>query len=224
MKRVLAVGAHPDDVELGCGGTLAKHAIGGDEVHIVFMADGETSRPGAAIADVIKRQEQSFKAAKELGISEARITHLGYPDQRMDASTLLDIVQVFEEAVRRINPQIVYTHYEHDLNIDHRITAQAVKTAFRPHHLSDVEAVYSFEVPSSTEWMFGDYPFLPNHYVDVGGIPIERKFLALNAYKSEMRAWPHPRSALGIQTLASVRGSNIGCQAAEAFKQLWRRA
>ncbi len=224
MTRVLCVAAHPDDAELGCGATLAKHALAGDDVSIIFMADGETSRPGASTADVLRRQAQSYKAAKELGIPEARVTHLGYPDQRMDASTFLDTVQVLEESALRFDPQIIYTHYEHDLNIDHQITCRAVKTAFRPHYLSSVEAIYSFETPSSTEWAFGDCPFHPNHYVDVGGIPIERKFLALNAYKSEMRGWPHPRSALAIQTLASLRGSTVGCQAAEAFKLLWRRA
>ena len=224
MTVVLACGGHPDDVELGCGGTLAKHVINGDEVHIVVMADGVTSRPGAATADVIKRQEQSYRAAKILGIPKHNVTHLGYPDQRMDSSTLLDIVQVLEEATARIKPQIVYTHFDGDLNLDHQITCRAVKTAFRPQRLCTVQALYSFETPSSTEWAFGDYAFKPNHFVDVDGISIEKKFLALGEYTTELRSWPHPRSMLAIQTLATLRGATIGCQAAEAFQQLWRRA
>lgn len=223
MTTVLCVAAHPDDEILGCGGTLAKHVIAGDAVHIVFMADGETSRQGAAIADIVRRQQQSIAAARELGIDEKRLTHIGYQDQRMDKAAFLDIVQALEQATALIKPEIIYTHYAHDLNEDHRITCRAVQTAFRPHHLCSVKALYSFETPSSTEWAFGDYPFSPNWFEDISGVPIDRKFHALNAYRSEMRAWPHPRSALGVQTLASLRGSRVGFQAAEAFKLLWRR-
>ena len=74
MTRVLCCAAHPDDAEIGCGATLAKHVLAGDETHIIFMADGETSRSGVSMTDVLRRQAQSYKAAKELGIPEARVT------------------------------------------------------------------------------------------------------------------------------------------------------
>jgi LmbE family N-acetylglucosaminyl deacetylase len=207
-ERVLCVAAHPDDEALGCGGTLARHVLDGDEVDIIFCADGETSRGMKALPN---RNFMAHEAAKVLG---AKIpTYLDYVDQRLDQASLLELTQHIEDRARIIRPTIVYMHHLGDLNRDHQLVAQATLTAFRPLPFSSVRAIYAFEVPSSTEWGTG---FWSNHYVDVSKT-WNVKILALKQYESEMREMPHPRSLGGVFALARWRGAQAGISHAEAF-------
>jgi LmbE family N-acetylglucosaminyl deacetylase len=212
MTRILVVGAHPDDEVLGCGGTLARHVEAGDVVSALLLADGETSR-GAG--DIPRRRRSALAAASALGLES--VTTLDYPDNRLDSVALLDVVQSIERVIAEKRPEIVYTHHAGDLNIDHAIVHRAVLTACRPAPVGGVRAIYAFEVPSSTEWGATTLaPFVPTRYVDVTAT-LATKRRALECYGEEMRAAPHPRSLAGIEALASLRGHQIGCAAAEAF-------
>src|SRR5262249_1522936 len=119
---------------------------------------------------------------------------------------------------RRLTPETVYTHSVGDLNIDHVVVHRAVLTATRPIAGRPVRELYSFEVPSATEWAFGEFagPFRANLFVDVTAT-LDVKIQALKAYESEMRAFPHPRSTEAIRAMAQRWGSAVGVSAAEAF-------
>jgi N-acetylglucosamine malate deacetylase 1 len=218
-ETVLVVAAHPDDEVLGCGGTIARHVAEGDLVHIVFYTDGVGARHAVVGAqhesDQALRNESAVAAADILGAK--RPVSLGFPDNRLDSVDLLDLVQALETVSRPIEPTIVYTHWMGDLNVDHRLVYQSVITAFRPDSRT-VSQIRSFEVPSSTEW--GDKsvtpPFRPTSYVDIGRF-LNIKLQALDAYRQEMREFPHPRSATAIEALARWRGAESGLMAAEAF-------
>jgi hypothetical protein len=122
-----------------------------------------------------------------------------------------------------VDPQVVYTHWKGDLNLDHAITARAVLTAFRPIPDSSVEAIYGFEVPSSTEW--GIEPFVPDFFVPMDHETFERKLRAIQAYDAEMRPVPHARSYGAVTALATMRGNTVGFEQAEAFhtyRKVWR--
>lgn len=213
MSKVLVVAAHPDDEVLGCGGTMAKHVDQGDQVKIIILGEGVTSRGSKPDERALKDLRQcSVRANKHLGVTD--ITFGKLPDNRLDVMCLLDIVKYIETCALKFKPEIVYTHSAGDLNIDHKITSQAVSTAFRPIPGSLVRYIANFEVPSSTEYGDGFKPTLFN--------PIQkqlvRKLRALKAYKSEMREFPHPRSLDYVNYLARVRGSQVGKQACEAFE------
>jgi LmbE family N-acetylglucosaminyl deacetylase len=215
---VLVVAAHPDDEVLGCGGTLARHAAAGDRVHFVFAADGVASRLHADDAAHEERLQAAARAATLLGAGS--VDFLGFPDNRLDAVPLLDLVQKLEALIERIKPSIVYTHHAGDLNVDHRMTQAAVLTACRPLPGSTVREIYAFEVLSSTEWAVGEtHPFVPNHFVDIGA-HLHRKLEALDAYRVEMRLPPHSRSVEHVRVLAAHRGYTAGVDAAEAFMTL----
>ena len=107
----------------------------------------------------------------------------------------------------------VYTHHGGDLNVDHRLTFQAVLTATRPQPGMTVRSLHSFEVPSSTEWAF-DGSFQPNVFQDVVW---QAKAKALACYFEEMRPWPHPRSPEALEARAKYWGSMVGVEYAEAF-------
>lgn len=215
MTKVLVVAAHADDEVLGCGGTIARHVSEGDTVHVVFVADGVTSRGAAGQADLMSRQRAAENARNILGISS--VMYLGLPDNRLDGLALLDIVQPLEVVISEFAPEIIYTHHHGDLNVDHRLVHQAVMTACRPVPESSIRQIFTFEVLSSTEWSStGLAPFSPNHYVDIAAF-METKIRALEAYALEMRTPPHSRSIEHARCLASHRGYCVGIDFAEGF-------
>lgn len=214
-KVVMVVAAHPDDEALGCGGTIARHADSGNKVQVVFMADGVGARKDGGPDKAKKRVEAAERAAEILGITKTH--YLGFPDNQMDSLPLIDIVQPLEEIIRKIRPDIIYTHHYGDLNVDHRITHQAVMTACRPQPGFPVKEIYAFEVLSSTEWQTpGVNSFVPNCYENIEGY-VRTKIKALEAYGEEMRGSPHSRSIQGVTALAEHRGFSVGFPFAEAF-------
>lgn len=225
--NVLAVVAHPDDEVLGCGGTLCRHAVEGDSVFVAVMAQGWMSRLESREEDpeaekaLGRLREHAGNAAAVLGVKD--MVFYDFPDNRMDGSDLLDIIKSIEGCIKRFSPQVVYTHHEGDLNIDHKIVSKAVVTATRPYPGQPVQEVYSFEVLSSTEWAFqeADRAFVPNYFVDIHR-NLHEKLAAMSAYESEIGVFPHPRSPEAIRALATLRGSQSGLEAAEAFKLIRR--
>jgi LmbE family N-acetylglucosaminyl deacetylase len=219
-RRVAVVAAHPDDEVLGCGGTIARHAAEGDEVHVLIVAEGATSRgvvrDRAASGDALSQLAASARRANQL-LGTAELELLEFPDNRLDGVDLLDVVKAVESFFDKCKPQTVYTHWPSDLNVDHRVVSEAVQTACRPIPKSTQEQILFFEVPSSTEWRLGaGGRFEPNHFVDISAT-LELKRSALAAYGSEMRPWPHSRSLEAVQSLARWRGATVGMEAAEAF-------
>ncbi len=214
-KSILVVAAHADDEALGCGGTMARHAAAGDRVHVVFVADGVSSRVDAGDEELTRRKQAAARACTILGASSS--TFLGLPDNKLDSIPLLDVVEPLEGICAELAPEVVYTHHYGDLNVDHRVTHQAVMTACRPLPGGAVKEILTFEVMSSTEWgSVGLAPFLPNLFVDIGA-HLEIKMRALDAYALEMRAIPHSRSLAHARCLAQHHGNCVGVDAAEAF-------
>lgn len=214
-RSIVVVAAHSDDEALGCGGTISRHAAAGDAVHLVFLADGVTSRTGTSGVGLPEREAAAAQAHKCLGVRS--VSYLGFPDNRLDSVPLLEIVQRLEEVLAPLAPEVVYTHHHGDLNVDHRITHEAVMTACRPLPGATVREIYAFEVMSSTEWGGpGVVPFVPQLSVDITP-HLDTKLAALAAYQLEMRPAPHSRSIEHIRALALHRGHSVGVHAAEAF-------
>ncbi len=124
----------------------------------------------------------------------------------------------YEKIKLELKPDIIFTHYKNDLNIDHRITYQAVLTATRPMQNECVKEIYSFEILSSTEW---NYPlsFSPDTFFDISDT-LELKLKAMKAYKSELCKYPHPRSLEGIELNAKYHCMRVGKRYVEAFKSV----
>ena len=215
-KNILIVAAHPDDEILGSGGTVARLIKEGYEAYTVILGEGITSRDGRkeSLEEIKELKKEASKANKILGVNE--VYTYDFPDNSFDTVPLIDIVKTIEKIKNKIKPQIIFTHYEKDLNIDHRITYSAVLTAARPLPGESVKEIYSFEVLSSTEW---NYPltFFPDTFFDVTKT-IELKIKAMEEYKSEIRSFPHPRSSKGIKLNASCHGMKVGIEYGEAFK------
>jgi LmbE family N-acetylglucosaminyl deacetylase len=224
-KRVLVVAAHPDDEVLGCGGTVRKWSDNGAYVFALILAQGMAARGGggeASLRAAIEALRASAKAAS-LKAGYKEIVFEDFPDNRMDSVDLLDIAQVVERYIDKYQPQVVLTHHHGDLNIDHRLSYQAVITACRPQSGSVVKEVYTFETPSATEWNFPCYKngFSANYFVDISET-LEAKLEAVACYTTEVRPSPHPRSLEALRAIASRWGSVAGFAYAEAFEQIYR--
>jgi LmbE family N-acetylglucosaminyl deacetylase len=223
VSVVLAVASHPDDEILGCGATMARMSEEGAQVHILIMGEGITSRQDARDRSVVQEELQRLHAdvqaaASIVGAVSAEV--LEFPDNRFDSVPLLELVKAVERKKSEVSPTVILTHHANDLNIDHRCTFEAVMTACRPVEDEAVREILSFEVPSSTEWRAptAGNAFLPVQYVAVTADHVERKISAMEAYGSERRAYPHPRSPEALRALAQWRGCSVGTEYAEAFE------
>ena len=215
-RNVLVVAAHADDEALGCGGTIAKHRAAGDSVSVCFMTDGVGAR-GHEEAEAATRDSAAKAALAQLGVE--RFQRHAFPDNGMDQVPCLDLARAIEAEIERVQPDMVYTHHQGDLNVDHRATHEAVMTALRPQPGQRVTTILTFEVMSSTEWRAPSpaTAFTPDWYVDISET-LAAKRRALECYALEMRDWPHSRSVEALEHLARHRGATMGCAAAEAFK------
>ncbi len=218
-KKILIIAAHPDDEVLGCGGTITRLVKEGHEAYTLVLGEGITSRDASRQREkreqeLVQLKKQVQEANAVIGIKE--VFTVDFPDNRFDSVPLLEIVKVIETIKNKIKPGIVFTHAEHDLNIDHQITYRAVLTAMRPIAGETVKEIYSFEVQSSTEWNF-PLRFSPDVFFDISET-IDIKLAAMEKYRSELREYPHPRSIKGIRLNAEHWGMKTGLKYAEAFK------
>jgi LmbE family N-acetylglucosaminyl deacetylase len=196
MRRVLAVGAHPDDVELGCGATLLAHTAAGDVVTMLVMTGGENG-PGDDAAVVGRRAEQE-QAARTLG---AQLLWGGLRDCSLTADATT--VAIVERALKETDADVVYVHAPDDSHQDHRATAAATLSAARR-----LSRVLHYQSPSTLT-------FSPTTFVDVTAY-LSGKLAALGAHASqvEMSAMVEPDAVV-----ASARhwGAQARIGYAEAF-------
>ena len=212
-KRILVLAAHPDDELLGCGGTIALHALAGDCVTIVIACEGESVRYSSNHG----MDDYTMAAARRLGIKDVRL--LKFSDQALDTLTLTKLITPLERIVREVRPQVVYCQYGGDLNRDHELLFKAILVATRPTE-EYIEAIYAFDTASSTEWA---YPrsFNPDTWIDISAT-LETKLEAMACYKSEVQESPHPRSIEALRYRAKAWGNVSYLDAAEVFMTVRR--
>jgi LmbE family N-acetylglucosaminyl deacetylase len=223
--NILVIAAHPDDEVLGCGGTIARLSGEGFKVSVVILGEGIASRYTDRDESESERKllhANCKKASDLLGVTNLQIHNL--PDNQFDMVSLLTLAKIIEGEIKKWDPVWIYTHHHSDLNIDHTLTNKATLIATRPVEGNKVRRLFSYEVPSSTEWSFGTTGgFQPNSFMDISNT-MERKIEALKIYEGEVRRFPHPRSPESLRAIAMRWGSVSGLHAAEAFelvREVW---
>ena len=216
-NKVLVVASHPDDETIGCGGVIAKHVYEGDEVSIITLTNGVSSRLESKDKDQKIRKDAAISAIDSLGANW--LAAGDFPDNRIDEVPLIEVIQFIEKQKNFFYLYIIYVHSPTDLNIDHRIAAEAVLTAYRPQPEESYSEIRFFEIASSSDFTVKKLHnrFEPNLFINIEEF-WEKKLEALKSYDLEIRKDPHSRSYEGIKTLAKLRGSQSGLSMAEAFE------
>ncbi len=195
--NVLAFGAHPDDIELGCGGTLLKHQKAGHNVYVCVMCDGQ------AAGDPAIRKVEQEEAAKRLGAKE--LIWGNFVDTKLEVDR--EAIQFIENVVRKVEPYEIYVNYYDDTHQDHRKLAQCVVAATRYN-----KRVLYYEDYTSQG-------FQPDIFVDIEDV-LEDKIHVMEAFKSQVsREGPAGLMLLeGIKAIANFRGFQAKVKYAEGFK------
>lgn len=205
--NILIVVAHPDDEVLMAGGAISKWVGEGHKVNVLWVCENDSLRYGGSTV-----AEHSQEVADYLGFSYAS---LEYPDQSLDSCSLVNLADKVADVVRRTVPDLVVTHWEGDLNRDHKVVREAVMVATRPKCDSPRFDLWEGYVPTSSEWAFGQQ-FSPNLFVDIG-TGMASKLCAMKLYKTEVQS-KGPRSIDGMEATAKHWGCMVGMAYAEPFR------
>ena len=224
VSRVLFIGAHPDDVELGCGGTISKFYDLNFEMSVLILAEGTSSRFNEQNtnsthieSEIQNRKKDCLQSLGVLGIKNVHFSNL--PCSNLNIVPLLKVNKIIENQIKLFKPEIIFTHSPTDTNKDHKVVFESTKIATRPSAFLSVKSVFSYEVPSSTECSFSTV-FKPNYFISLEKKHLRKKQEALKHYRTEMRNFPHPRSLDGIEVLAKFRGMQVSRNYAESFETL----
>ena len=195
VKTVLALGAHPDDLELGCGATLAKLSARGVAVHAVIFSDGRQGGPPG-----FDRAAETRTALEALGV--VSVTQHDFPDTRLH-ECLNDLIACTEDHVRELGPDRVYTMFHLDRHQDHRTVHEASVVACRK-----VRQILGYETPSS-------YPnFMPTVFEPIDDF-IEAKIEALKLHVSQGdRLYMQQEK---VRSAAHFRGVQVDLGQTESF-------
>lgn len=213
--KILIVSAHPDDEILGVGGTISKHIENHDEVYVCMVT--KAHEPMWTKEYMEQKIIEQKNVDRLLGIRKRY--NLDLPTTKLNVLAHGELNKNIIDIVDEINPDIIYTHFENDLNYDHTIIFRACMVAARP---PKKIRLLCYETLSETEW--GSKVFSPNFWVDITQF-IDKKIKAFEIYKSEIKEYPHPRSLEGIRISAKKRGTEVCTKYAEAFmliKDFWR--
>ena len=191
--NVLFVGCHPDDVELGCGGTILKHTERGDNVSVIVMTNGDKGGHNPERKEIIN-------SMKVLGVNDIRYGNFkdGYlkDDQ--------EVVQCIESIINELHINRVYTHDANDRHQDHRNCSKAVSAAGRK-----ISEVLLYEGPSTNQ------PFEPHYFIELSDDHMQKKLKSLKCYKSQIE-----KGIVNLHWVKSLAGAHGGyhrIKYAEAF-------
>lgn len=194
-RRVLAIGAHPDDLELACGGTLAKFSDSGHEVHTLVMSNGQRG------GDAAERPGEAVRGGGFMRTSSVQV--LDFPDTQL-ASVSSEMVAAIEASIRRFNPDIVLTHSGNDQHQDHHAVHLATLRAARQH-----PSILCYESPSVTR------AFNPSVYIDIDDY-VDVKVHAVGLHRNQAgKPYMTPTRVRGV---AAFRGAQAKREYAEAYE------
>lgn len=219
----MVVVAHPDDEVLGAGATIHKLLKEGNNVAIATMVNHAAAR-----ANISGTLADDQKGAMEI-LGVKKMYAADFPNIKMNTIAHLDLVRFIESCIEDYGAESIITHHPSDTNNDHLMTSMAAQAASRLFQRKEgiprLKSLLYMEIPSSTEWSLDSSSnrFVPNVFFEIGKEGLDLKIRALKAYKGVMRQYPHPRSPEAIKGLAAYRGSQSGCNYAEAFECVFGR-
>ena len=207
--KIFVTGAHLDDLELACGGTLAKAIESGHEVKALILSkSGYTNYTGQVMRTDEEAVQEGVEALNILGIEQIEI--LDFPNK--DIGWTSDVVEAIDARMNAFDPDVIFTHHPFDTHQSHVGVCHATISAARRRN-----TVLFFEpiAPSGRSYV----AFKPQMYVDISDT-IGKKLEALKKHKSEMHKFGDDYWIRGIKSRAAFRGYEMGTEYAESFEIL----
>jgi LmbE family N-acetylglucosaminyl deacetylase len=217
--RILVLAPHADDEVLGMGGTIAKMAAEGHDVVLAILTGhGSQPNPLGPKSGWERVRLECREASRILGVKEIHFREL--PAAFLDVIPNHDVNSVVKELIQSISPNEVYVPFMHDMHKDHGAISYGALVACRP-YLPDsrgIQRVLAYETLSETHLppAYLVPGFQPNVFVNITDT-LDKKLEAMSKYQSQLQLNNMPRSLTALKALATIRGTHIGCHAAEAF-------
>lgn len=211
---VLVVAPHPDDEVLGAGGTMARLADRGAELHVAIVTTGQAPHFPDDQARIVRAEAEAAHAA--LGVMQ---THwLGAPAAALDRHGHAALNRLVGDLIRLVDPHTVFAPHPGDIHLDHQLSFLSTLVAARPHQARYPARILTYETLSETNWNapYLTPAFLPNVFVDISAT-LDRKLAAFALFASQLRPAPHERSVAALRALATLRGATVHRAAAEGF-------
>jgi LmbE family N-acetylglucosaminyl deacetylase len=213
-RTVLVIAPHPDDEVLGVGGTIASLAAAGDDVCVAIVTKGYP--PAFDEEFIATGRREALDAHRLLGVRKTLFLDL--PAAELDTVAHRTVNAKLIDLIASVRPNVLFVPFPGDIHMDHQLVFLSSLVAARPNGGRTVSAIYAYETLSETNWnaAYLTPGFQPNVFFDISD-HLDRKLEAMQAYKSQIRPFPHERSADALRALAMIRGATIGRRAAEAF-------
>lgn len=214
LGRWLVIAPHPDDEVLGCGGTMARVADEGGEVHVAVVTRGQ---PPAFDEEMIARvRAEACAAHRHLAVRQSH--WLDLPAAQLFETPHAKLNHALSELVRDVRPDTLLIPFFGDVHMDHQLIFMSALVAARPHQAAYPRRILAYETVSETNWNapYVTASFVPNVFIDIEKT-FERKLEAAAMFGSQMRSFPHERSLEALRALATIRGTAVHRAAAEAF-------
>jgi LmbE family N-acetylglucosaminyl deacetylase len=213
-RRVLVVAPHGDDEVLGAGGTLARLAAEGSDIHVAIVTRGYPPLFSDAFTAQVQREIRD--AHEVLGVRNTLF--LDFPAAGLDGVPHRDLNAALLQTIRSVRPDVMFVPFAGDIHLDHQRVSASALVAARPCHSFAPERIYAYETLSETNWNApqSSPTFAPNVFVDISA-HLETKLTAMQRFTSQVHPFPHERSLEALRALAMLRGATVGRTAAEAF-------
>lgn len=217
-KIVIVVTPHPDDETIGCGGTLLALKEKGYCINWVIITS--VYKENGYSSERIKSRAREIKKVK-LEYAFDKVIEVGIPTTKVDEISKGELVSKISKIFNEIKPNIVFTPFINDVHTDHKMISEAVISCSKWFRYPYIEKILYYETISETDFNIdpSSRAFFPNVYFDIS-LYLDKKMEIMKIYDSELSDFPFPRSERAIRSLAYLRGSQSGVQAAEAFQLL----
>ena len=220
--KTLVIAPHPDDELLGCGGTLLRYKAEGTILGWLLVTS-MTEQSGWGLDRIEERASEIKQVREALGIKSNHLYELGFSADQLDQVPTNTLVTNFSEVFSDFQPEEILLPHPGDVHSDHRITFDTASACSKWFRYPTITRVMTYETPSETDAGLDiSRSFQPNVFIDISTY-LEQKLQLLKVYKSEFGTHPFPRSEVALRSLAQLRGSQSGYQAAESFTLLRER-
>lgn len=206
-KKILAIGAHPDDMELEAGGTLAKWALKGHEVYLLVLTSGEYHGTDGQIYKTEMLKNEAKKASKILKIKELRFLNYIATELPSNGKIISEVDHILQE----INPDVLISHHPFDTHQDHMAAAHIMFAIARQGRVKNALSC------SPLPYRPNVFAFRPQLFIDISST-MDLKLAAIRSYKSQYEKFEGEKLINRVSSMAQMAGWAVNTDYAESFE------